>query len=107
MKTTLLVASLLFAGISNAQAYKDDPTEQFDTASNYTNQSTISWVIVDNVQKACEAESRKRGYNGFGFGVLACSFYKGDQCTIITGKKTTMHSLGHEVRHCFQADWHK
>ena len=107
MKTKLLVASLLFASISHAQAYKDDPTAQFDTASNYTTQRTITWITVDNVQKACEAESRKRGYNGFGFGVQACSFYKGDQCTIITGKKTTMHSVGHEVRHCFQADWHK
>ncbi len=85
----------------------DDPYEVFDTKDNYTNQSTITWLTVDNVQKTCEAESRKRGYNGFGYGVKACSFYEGNTCTVITGKKTTMHSVGHEVRHCFQASWHQ
>ena len=85
----------------------DDPYEVFDTKDNSTTQSTITWLTVDNVQKTCEAESRKRGYNGFGFGVKACSFYEGNTCTIITGKKTTMHSVGHEVRHCFQANWHQ
>lgn len=106
MKTKLLIALILFAGISNAYAYKDDPNEQFDTVSNYTTQSTITWIPVDNVQKACEAESRKRGFNGFGYGVQACSFFNGNTCTIITGKKTNMHSVGHEVRHCFQGPWH-
>ena len=85
----------------------DDPYEVFDTKDNYTTQSTITWLTVNNVQKTCEAESRKRGYNGFGYGVQACSFYDGNTCTIITGKKTTMHIVGHEVRHCFQANWHQ
>jgi hypothetical protein len=108
MKTTSLIFSLiLVATSSNAQEPWDNPNTMFDTKKNFTEVSTIKWVVVDNVQKACEAESRQRGYGGFGYGILACSFFKGDQCTIITGKKTNMHTLGHEVRHCFQADWHK
>jgi hypothetical protein len=104
MKSKLLVAFLLTVSAAHAA---DDPYEVFDTKDNYTAQSTITWLTVDNVQKTCEAESRKRGYNGFGYGVKACSFYEGNTCTIITGKKTTMHSVGHEVRHCFQANWHQ
>lgn len=104
MKTKTFILSFLVA--TNAMAFNDDPTRPFDTRANYTNQSTITWRPVDDVQKACEAESRKRGFKGFGYGVQACSFFDGNQCTIITGKITNMHSLGHEVRHCFQGNWH-
>lgn len=105
MKTKIFVlVSLIVA--NQASAFNDDPTQPFDTSSNYTTQSTITWRTETNVQKACEAESRKLGYKGFGYGIQACSFFEGKNCTIITGKKTTMHSLGHEVRHCFQGNWH-
>ena len=107
MKTKTFAISLIFAVNSVWANAWDNPNTPFDTKKNFTESSTIRWVTVDNVQEACEKESRSRGYNGFGMSVLACSFFKGDQCTIITGKKTTMHTLGHEVRHCFQADWHK
>ncbi len=104
MKITALFISLCVA--TNAMALNDDPNRPFDTSSNYTTQSTITWRTVVDVQKACEAESNKRGFKGFGYAVQACSFFDGNQCTIITGKQTTMHSLGHEVRHCFQGNWH-
>ncbi len=103
-KVAVIITSLLVAG--QTMAFNDDPNQPFDTSSNYTTQSTITWRAVDDVQKSCEAESRKRGYKGFGYGLQACSFFDGNQCTVITGKKTTMHSLGHEVRHCFQGNWH-
>jgi len=85
----------------------DDPKAPFSVKNNFTDRSTIHWIAVDDVQKACEKESHNRGYGGFNIAVMACSFYKGDQCTVITKKTTNMHTLGHEVRHCFQADWHK
>ena len=107
MKTKSLIFSLILAATNASANDWDNPNLMFDTKKNFTESSTIKWVVVDNVQAACEAESRRRGYGGFGYGVLACSFFKGDQCTIITGKKTNMHTIGHEVRHCFQADWHK
>ena len=104
MKTTILLASLLIA--QNALALDDNPTAKFDTSANLTTVSTINWRPVDDVQRACESESRKRGFKGFGHSIQACSFFDGNQCTIITGKFTSMHSLGHEVRHCFQGNWH-
>lgn len=106
MKNKIALLSCVIFVASNAMASNDDPNKLFDTSSNYTTHSTITWRPVDDVQKSCEAESRKRGFKGFGYGVQACSFFDGNQCTIITGKQTTMHSLGHEVRHCFQGNWH-
>jgi hypothetical protein len=104
-KVAVIVISMLLTNQILANGW-DNPNLPFDTSSNYTNQSTITWRSVDNVQKVCESESRKRGYGGFGYGLEACSFFDGNSCTVITGKKTTMHTLGHEVRHCFQGPWH-
>lgn len=104
MRSKILVIGLLIS--SNVFGFNDDPNRPFDASSNFTTTSTINWRTVDDVQKACEAESRKRGFKGFGYAVQACSFFDGNQCTVITGKQTTMHSLGHEVRHCFQGNWH-
>ena len=89
----------------------DNPTTPFSTNKNFTTRSIVSWIPVDNVQKACEAESRRRGNGGFGYVLEACSFWDKnsqgqDQCTVITSKKPDMHTIGHEVRHCFQGNFH-
>ena len=41
--------------------------------------------------------------------VVACAvFVEGDKtCTIITGEFTSLATVGHEVRHCFEGLWHK
>jgi hypothetical protein len=100
----MLVATSVFAD--------EDPEANFPVSDNFTNSTTINWVSVDNVQSRCEAESRKRKFGGFGYAVEACSFWdKGPNneniCTIVTGKRTNMHTLGHETRHCFQGSFHK
>ena len=100
----MLVATSVFAD--------EDPEANFPVGNNFTNSTTINWVSVDNVQARCEAESRKRKFGGFGYAVEACSFWdKGPNnenvCTIVTGKSTNMHTLGHETRHCFQGSFHK
>jgi hypothetical protein len=83
-----------------------DPNAKFDTNKNLVNHSTVVWKTVDNVQTACRAESIKRGGNGFGQLLQACSFWDANQCTIITAKKTSIHALGHETLHCFQGAFH-
>ena len=67
---------------------------------------TVNRIAVDNVQDACEKESRRRGNGGFNFGVQACTFWQGNTCTIITAKKETHHTLGHEFYHCFAKGFH-
>ncbi len=84
----------------------DHPSRPFSTELN-SPQSTIKWIPVENVIQACEKESKRLGFGGFGGKkIAACSFYFDDQCTIITSKNPTMHTIGHEVRHCFQGQWH-
>ncbi len=118
-KLYYIVASMLLAlaigfGFSHpveygqgAKADWQDPEARFNTGSNKTKQTTITWMAVDNLQATCEAESRKRGLGGFGYPVEACSFWVSNNCQIFTkSNATTMHSLGHETRHCFQGNFH-
>lgn len=76
-----------------------------------TNNSIITWEQVDDVQQACDKESKRRGLGGFKIQVEACSFWGKrltiDVCHIITEKKTDLDTLGHEMRHCFQGAFHK
>jgi len=109
MKKALVVLAVLVS--TQAFAYSESAEVEFPTSNNFTRQSTISWIPVDDVNARCNAESRKRGLGGFGFGVDACSFWEAkngqDVCTIITSRSATMHQLGHETRHCFQGNFHK
>lgn len=101
-----LIALALIANIGLAHANWDDPKKPFNASNIQDKTLTITWLPVDNVQKACEAENKKRGFKPYGFAVQACSFWEGKTCTIITSKNPNMHSLGHEMRHCYQGNWH-
>jgi len=87
------------------------PFTKFDATKNMTNNSIITWEQVDDVQQACDKESKRRGLGGFKIQVEACSFWGKrltiDVCHIITEKKTDLDTLGHEMRHCFQGAFHK
>ena len=109
MKKALAV--ILVVTSLNTFADVRDPNWQngeasFKATDNIVNSSNIKWVVVSNINATCDAESKKRGFGGFGFSVDACSFWVDKQCTIFTGARTTMHQLGHEVRHCFQGSFH-
>lgn len=88
----------------------ETPLEMFSMSKNFTNRTTVTIVSVPNVQARCEAESRKRGLGGFGYGVDACSFWVRDgansTCTIVVGTMTNNDTLGHEMRHCLQGAFH-
>jgi len=109
MKKAMAVALVL--ATTSVFAYDDNPTAQFDATRNMTNQTKITWKAVSNVQAECNKESKRLAGRDFGYAVQACSFWEKengqDTCTIITGKHTSMHSIGHEMRHCFQGNWHE
>jgi hypothetical protein len=105
MKTLLAIVLVMFTTTVSAENWRD-PTALFDARKLEVNKSLITWVRDDNVQARCESESRKRVNKGFGYAMTACSFWDNNTCTIITGKRTTMHDLGHEMRHCFQGSFH-
>ena len=104
MKNIILIFCIFFSDITVAENWRD-PESRFD-ATVKREKSTITWQLTSNVQKTCESESRRRGLGGFNYSVDACSFWEADNCTIITNSKSTLHEIGHEMRHCFQGNYH-
>jgi hypothetical protein len=92
-------------------AFAEDPNAMFDTSNNIVDLSKVKWIQVNDIQRKCDSESKKRGLGGFNVAVDACAFWQAgifsDQCLIITKTKTSMAILGHEMRHCFQGAFHK
>ena len=101
----VLVLLMIVAGVAHAEDWRNGEA-LFDATRNRQTQISVELKPVDNVQQVCDAESMKRGYGTFGFGVNACSFWIGQTCTIIVEKRTTQHIIGHELRHCFQGSFH-
>jgi len=100
-----IVLALLLPSIALANDWRN-PEATFSTNANFTNKTTVTWLVANNVQRTCERESRKRGFGGFGYGVEACSFWTSNQCTIVTSPNPTPMHLSHEIRHCFQGAFH-
>ncbi len=68
-------------------------------------QSLVTWEIVENPSNFCKENLNLTGNNSLG--VLACTSWKGSKCTIYTDKSPSYELLGHELRHCFDFNWHK
>ena len=106
-----ILAAILTVAVSTAHAqwsFDNSPGRVFDMKKNITTQTQISITYVKpaNIQSTCEAKSRELGYNGFGFGVQACSWYWEDHCIMILPEYADMRMIGHEFMHCLQGAWH-
>ena len=104
MKKSLLISLLI---CSNALAW-ENPNDPFSTKENVGESMLISWKTTDNIQKVCQDEYKKRGLGSFNYAVDACSFWNFTTrtCTIYTKKNPTLHDVGHEIRHCYQGNYH-
>lgn len=106
MKKALVLALVLatsnsFAGLENSA------TEMYSIENVMTTSTTVNLIRTHNVQQTCESESKRRGLGGFrGARMEACSFWSKNTCTIIVEYKTNNDILGHELRHCFQGNFH-
>lgn len=95
--------------LSISHAYAEDwrnPDAPFDASKNSDVKKEISWHVVPDIQNTCEKEHVKRGFKKPTWRVDACSFWKGNRCDIYTKLNPTLHDLGHELRHCYQGNYH-
>ncbi len=101
-----LIVAIMFWSLAIHSAMAEDPHQKFPTSKNHTKKTVVTWTSVNNVQAECERQSHRRGYGGFNYPVEACSFWNKDTCEIVTAKVVNFHTVGHEIRHCFQGDFH-
>ena len=101
----LILLAVLATVSFNVSAFDDNPSAPVKIKSpNKT--MTVNFKFENNPTQACERESRRVGNGGFGYAVNGCSFWTETECTIIVGKTTSQHTLGHEVLHCIKGNWH-
>lgn len=104
-----IVTLLMLPLMANAQwSFDNSGGRVFDMSKNITKKSTVElkYVEPNDIQKTCDTLSRKFGNNGYNYGVLACTFFWDDKCVVVVPKKVDMRTIGHEMMHCFQGDWH-
>ena len=106
MKKIALIGLLICSNL--AYASWKDPEAPFSTKDNEHETMTITWKPVDNVQQVCQTEYKRRGFGAFNYKVDACAFwnFSNKTCVVYTKKNPTLHDLGHEVRHCYQGNYH-
>jgi hypothetical protein len=94
MRYGLLV--LLLSGCGSFVAVPED--------KRISNDPTVRWVVVDDAEKECVARGSDKPKPWRI--ITGCAQYGKYTCTIITNKTTTMETLGHELRHCFEGQFH-
>lgn len=114
MKRLIALMFILISSSVSAEKYvefDEDPKAMFNAEKKMTSMSLITWRTVKNPTKACDEERKRNGQGPYGYMVDGCSFWDKtlgvNTCIIITGKKTNLHTMGHEMRHCFAGAYHK
>ena len=108
-KIYLFMGTLLIPLCSFGQwKFNNDGSRIFDMKKNKEDsvKITIQYVDKKNVKNACDRKSRELGNNGFTEEPMACTFWWGSKCHIIVARHVDMRTIGHEVLHCFQGNWH-
>ena len=110
MKAMWVVLGLMIAGTAAAELEKS-PLDYYAMNDLITDTVLVTLVTTDDVNKACNAKNRQLGFALFTHRVQGCAFWRANDrgqmtCTIVVGHRTNNDILGHEIRHCFQGEFH-
>ena len=86
-----LLAILLLASCSNLPK-----EEKVKTAS-------VTWIRTESAQQQCESLFIVPA----GYKIYACAVLEDKHCYVITHPQEGNDYLGHEMRHCFDGEYHK
>ena len=93
-RTWLIILLLTGCSTFTAKPYEERVTEV----------TVVTWTTVDDVEKECLKAGAKDP--GPFQNILGCAKYNKNSCRILTAKTTSMETLGHELRHCFEGKFH-
>ena len=92
------LTALLFTGCAT------DSFVALSSEQRLTNKPMVTWEVVEDIDAFCKKRNINIPKDNV---VLACAVPTKHYCKIYTAPTTSMAALGHEVRHCFEGDWHK
>jgi hypothetical protein len=103
MKYLLVLVSLLCISCTSDRYQR----QELDP---YGNQSiTIRWKRVPDPNAYCRYVDTKMADISKDKRIVGCAHWSKvkPECTIATGMADDLAIIGHEVKHCFQGDWHR
>ena len=73
------------------------------------NDVKVRWEVRENVAEVCGRAAKLSTTQAWMTPPLACAMWNvaSKVCVIITGKKVSHVELGHELRHCFEGNFHR
>lgn len=74
-------------------------------ANSKTTTTSVTWVQVDDINSHCKKLINRKFDITIYFGCATWT-HNFKKCTIYTGKTTDETILGHELRHCFEGNFH-
>jgi hypothetical protein len=79
------------------------------THARLMNDVKVRWEIRENVVELCSRAAKISTTQAWMTPPLACAMWTvaSKECVIITGKRVTHVELGHELRHCFEGNFHR
>ena len=100
-RLVFLVSTMVLTGCTTIP---DAPFQPLNSSERLTNKPIVMWEVVDDVDGHCKKLNDKIPKV---LTVYGCAQPAKTWCKIYTGKTTTMATLGHELRHCFEGNWHE
>jgi len=102
--------SIITTCITAYCAVAETPYDTFSLENSPVKAANISIIVVKNLEETCRKLEFKNSHRTVSKFVEACStwsFASGQSnCVIYTAKIIDFWILGHEVRHCFQGNFH-
>lgn len=102
--TATALLTLLLSGCSGQMIFLL-PEEDFPVA-NKSKMVQITWITDSNPNERCSrmANAKPSATKRF----VGCAAYdeSANTCTIVTSPTTTNEVIGHEMRHCFEGQFH-
>ncbi len=108
MRRVILCCLLWVITATNVNAWwaYDDPKALFSIKQRRNSTIRVTWQYTNHVLAACNAQNRSIGKEPMSPYTIACAVWEDNNCLIITSKRAQIHTLGHEIRHCFFGTWH-
>jgi hypothetical protein len=95
---------LLLLLLTGCASVYPDSFEAMGSDQRLTNKTVVTWELVEDIDAFCKKRNINIPKDNV---VLACAIPTKQYCKIYTASVTSMSALGHEVRHCFEGNWHK
>ena len=102
MKVLVALLLLLSATITPADTLRVGQDDLiFNVKPDHT-PMIIQRIVVEDLELACHGKPRNPGQGE----LRGCAKFNKTKCFVYTKKQTTLANLGHEMRHCFEGQWH-